>query len=72
MLSMRAEFQTNPSSDHSDDKVAILIAAAAIVAPRLHELRDTPALRCAIQDAVRVAEYMIRVVDSRLAEKKLQ
>jgi hypothetical protein len=58
--------------DHTDDKVAILIAAAAIVAPRLHELRDTPALRCAIHDAIRVAEYMIRVIDSRLAEAKLQ
>jgi hypothetical protein len=49
---------------------AILIAAAAIVAPRLHELRDSPALRCALHDAVRVAEYIARVVDSNLSEKK--
>jgi hypothetical protein len=31
---------------------AILIAAAAIVAPRLRELKDSPALRCAVQDAI--------------------
>jgi hypothetical protein len=49
---------------------AILIAAAAIVAPRLRELKDSPALRCAIHDAIRVAEYMARVVDSHLNEKK--
>jgi hypothetical protein len=49
---------------------AILMAAAAIVAPRLHELKDSPALRCAIHDAVRVAEYMARVVDSNLSEKR--
>jgi hypothetical protein len=48
----------------------ILIAAAAIVAPRLHELKDSPALRCAVHDAIRVAEYMARVVDSNLSEKK--
>jgi hypothetical protein len=48
---------------------AILIAAAAIVAPRLRELKDTPALRSAVHDAIRVAEYMARVVDSRQGEK---
>ena len=49
---------------------AILIAAAVIVAPRLRELKDTPALRYAVHDAIRVAEYMARVVDSLVSEKK--
>jgi len=49
---------------------AILTAAAAIVAPRLHELKDSPALRYVVHDAIRVGEYMARVVDSNLSEKK--
>jgi hypothetical protein len=49
---------------------AILIAAPAIVAPRLRELKDRPAVRRAVHDAIQVAEYMARVIDSQLAEKK--
>jgi hypothetical protein len=49
---------------------AILIAAAAIVAPRLRELKDSPGLRCAVHDAIRAAAYMARVIDSHLGEKK--
>jgi len=49
---------------------AILIAAAVIVAPKLRDFKDTPALRSAVHDAIRVAEYMARVVESRCAEKK--
>ena len=49
---------------------ATLIVAAAIVAPRLRELKDSPALQSAVHDAIGVAEYMGRVVDSRQSEKK--
>ena len=49
---------------------AILIAAAVIVAPKLRDFKDTPALRSAVHDAIRVAEYMARVVERRCAEKK--
>jgi len=49
---------------------ATLVAAAAIVAPKLRDFKDTPALRSAVHDAIRVAEYMARVVESRCAEKK--
>jgi hypothetical protein len=35
-----------------DRASAILIAASAIVAPRLRGLKDSPALRCAIHDAI--------------------
>ena len=49
---------------------AILVAAAAIVAPKLRDFKDTPALRSAVHDAIRVAEYMARVVESRCAETK--
>jgi hypothetical protein len=44
----------------------ILLATAIIVAPRLRELRDSPALRAAVADAVRVAKYIARVVDAEL------
>jgi hypothetical protein len=43
---------------------------AAIVAPRLRELKGKPALRSAVHDAIRAAEYMARVIDSHLGEKK--
>jgi hypothetical protein len=43
----------------------ILIAAAVIVAPRLRELKDSPALRSAVLDAIRVAEYMAKLVENR-------
>ena len=43
----------------------ILIAAAVIVAPRLRELKDAPALRSAVLDAIRVAEYMAKLVENR-------
>jgi len=33
---------------------AILVAAAAIVAPKLRDFKDTPALRSAVHDAIRV------------------
>ncbi len=46
---------------------AILIAAAVIASPRLKELKDSPALRAAIQDAIRVAEFMARVLARRSA-----
>lgn len=48
----------------------ILVAAAAIVAPKLLDFKDTPALRAAVHDAIRVAEYMARVIESRCSEKK--
>jgi hypothetical protein len=48
----------------------VLIAAAVIVAPRLRELGDSPALRCAIADAIRVAEYMAKLVESRYSENR--
>jgi hypothetical protein len=46
---------------------AILIAAAIILLPRIKEFRDakdTPALRSAVADAVRIAEFIAKHVDS--------
>ena len=57
-------------STMNERALSILIAAAVIVAPKLRDFKDTPALRSAVHDAIRVAEYMARVVESRCAEKK--
>lgn len=51
--------------DESRNRNAMLIAAAIIVAPRLKELKDTPPLRAAISDAIRVAEFIAKAIDSR-------
>ena len=54
-----------------DDRAfAILVAAAAIAAAKLRDFKDAPALRSAVHDAIRVAEYMARVVESRCNEKQ--
>jgi hypothetical protein len=53
-------------ADDSRARNVMLLAAAIIAAPRLRELKDSPALRSAIADAVRVAKYIARVVDSSL------
>ncbi len=44
---------------------AILIAAAIIAAPRLGELKDTPALRYTVSESIRVAEFMLKMVKDR-------
>ena len=51
-------------AEDSRARNVILLAAAIIAAPRLRELKDSPALRSAVADAVRVAKYIARVVDS--------
>lgn len=53
-------------SNEARDRNVILLAAAIIAAPRLHELRDSPHLRATVADAVRVAKYIARVVDLTL------
>src|SRR5438067_8846491 len=52
-------------SDEARNRNVILLATAILVAP-LRELRDSPALRSAVADAVRVAKYIARVVDASL------
>ena len=54
-----------PAMDQPRRVHALLIAAAIIVAPRLRELKDTPALRAAVSDAIRVAEFILRVLERR-------
>lgn len=53
--------------DEPRNRHAILIATAIILAPRLGELKDSPALRAAVHDAIRVAEFIARVVEKRCA-----
>ena len=48
----------------------ILVAAAVIVASRLRELKDSPALRPAVIDAIRVAEHIAKSVDNRDSVRK--
>jgi len=55
-----------PVSDEARNRNVILLATAILVAPRLRELRDSPALRSAIADAVRVAKNFARGVDATL------
>ncbi len=54
--------------DAERQRVAVLLTAAIIVAPRLRELKDTPALRAAVAESIRVAEYMVRVMEKSLAK----
>lgn len=52
------------SDRHRD---VILIAAAILMLPRMRELvplRDSPALRCAVDDAVRLAEFLAKKIDN--------
>ncbi len=60
-----------PVSDEARNRNVILLATAILVAPRLRELRDSPALRSAVADAVRVAKYIARVVDATLRRDDL-
>lgn len=55
--------------DESRNRHVILLAAAIIVAPRLPELKDTPALRAAVSDAIRVAEFIAKVLETRYAQR---
>jgi hypothetical protein len=57
-------------ADDSRARNVILLAAAIIVAPRLRELKDSPALRAAVADAVSVAKYIARVVDRALSSDR--
>jgi hypothetical protein len=50
---------------------AIIIAAAAIAGPKLRELKDTPAFRFTISEAIRTAEFIAKIVESHCAERKL-
>jgi len=51
--------------EEAKNRHAILIAAAIILAPRVGELKDSPALRAAVNDAIRVAEFIARVIEKR-------
>jgi hypothetical protein len=56
--------------DESKKGGLILLAAAVIVAPRLRDLKDSAALRSEVADAIRVAEYMARLIEQKYRNKE--
>jgi hypothetical protein len=53
--------------DVKHDKEVIILVAAILLLPKIKELgefKDSPKLRCAVADAVRMAKFIARHIES--------